>query len=859
MTQAIDKFTQENTNSDVNSIAPSHWQEWQKSAVLDYIIKRNVRTIYDARELDKILNKNNRKRWKHSDSLIPAWCVSGVDPLTGEATLQGVQVKPDNPRISEEGKPLKYEGAQGYNAAPLFLDPGIENYWNNIYQDILQPIIITEGAKKAGSGLSIGLATISLPGVSTCRKKGRLHQNLELFAKLGRTFYICFDNDILHKQMVQNALLGLSRELAAKGSKIMVIVLPDGDAKGMDDYIALHGGDAFKELVNNALTFEEWKEEASKKLEDEELSFQSRMASRFHLVNKIWGQHLRYNTLKKDIELYGTALDMNHIKLILALEFDIDVSKDDAFTIIERIAKAHSYSPVVEYLDEVEAKFPDVSGDYLDDLAYQFFGTTDPLHTTYFKNFLVASVARARHPGCWMDCALILYGEQGIRKSTFWRTLFGGDWFSDDLGNDNDKDEKMKMHRFWCLEWGEFETVYKRKDVEELKRFLAKKEETFRTPYDRVPVDYKRGFVFVGTTNQTEILNDPSGDRRFWIIPVSKAKIPVEAVLFCRDKIWAAANALYKAGYPYMLTDEQEAQRADRNRDYQVIDPWMEIVEEYVRVKDFVTTQSIYRLLGIDPAHQDVASDKRISGVMRRLGWERGREDGLRGSRGWKRKNENNNSEKNQETVDHGGSGGSEITETYTQQYDPPDPPRNKNIDPPSLFDYRGGSNGVDQGKPFNNQTSNVFDPPDPPKNENSVENANSDRTSEMVVNNTPIEQLDLPPTFNREVNKKLVTFLPLRKQRDNKTRWRILVEGQSTEVAIMGRGKDDTIAQLENCAAEFIQKCDRPWRPELNHPATYGGEVVTVVGFQSNPRRYQIEFQSGRKEYVKVSTLSKP
>ncbi|MDZ8056557.1 MAG: VapE family protein [Aulosira sp. ZfuCHP01] len=727
MTLAIDKFTQENTNSSVNSIASHHWQEWQKSAVLDHIITRNVRTIFDSRELDKILNKNNKKRWKHSDTLVPAWCVSGVDPLTGEPTLQGVQVKPDTPRIAEDGKPLKYEGAQGYNAAPLFLDPGIEDYWHSIYQDILQPIIITEGAKKAGSGLSIGIATISLPGVSTCRKKGRLHQNLELFAKLGRTFYICFDNDILHKQMVQNALLGLSRELAAKGSKIMVIVLPEGDAKGMDDYIALHGEEAFKELVNNALTFEEWKEEASKKLEDDEQSFQSRMASRFHLVNKIWGQHLRYNTLTKDIELHGHQLDMNHIKLILALEFDIDVSKDDAFTIIERIAKANSYSPAVEYLNEVEAKFPDISGDYLDDLAYQFFGTTDPLHATYFKNFLVAAVARARHPGCWMDCALILYGAQGIRKSTFWQTLFGEDWFSDDLGHDSDKDEKMKMHRFWCLEWGEFETVYKRKDVEELKRFLAKKRETFRTPYDRVPVDYKRGFVFVGTTNQTEILNDPSGDRRFWIIPVSKTKIPVETVLACRDRIWAAANELYKAGYVYRLSDEQDERRAELNREYQVLDPWMEIVEEYVRVKDFVTTQSIYRLLGIDPAHQDVASDKRISGVMRRLGWERGREDGVRGSRGWKRIPEKNNFEKNQNKEDQGGSGGSVIAETYLHQDDPSDPPRDKNIDPPNLFNYQGGYNQADQEKSFHNQASDVFDPPDPPINENFVENSNQD------------------------------------------------------------------------------------------------------------------------------------
>ncbi|BAY10641.1 virulence-associated E family protein [Calothrix sp. NIES-2098] len=476
-----------------------------------------------------------------------------------------------------------------------------------------------------------------------------------------------------------------------------------------------------------------------------------------------------------------------------------------------------------------------------------------------------------------MDCALILYGEQGIRKSTFWRTLFGADWFSDDLGNDNDKDEKMKMHRFWCLEWGEFETVYKRKDVEELKRFLAKKEETFRTPYDRVPVDYKRGFVFVGTTNQTEILNDPSGDHRFWIIPVTKSKIPVEAVLFCRDKIWAAANALYKAGYPYMLTDEQEAARAERNRDYQVIDPWMEIVEEYVRCKDFVTTQALYSLLGIEPSRQDVASDKRISGVMRRLGWERGRESGLRGSRGWKRKRKIDVFPENQNKVDQGGSGGSAIPENIANQ-------GNFMI---HLENSIGGSK-VDQGGSENNerstsetendppkvdhkvdhnfsaihQGSSVCDPPDPPISENfensENESANSNRL-ETVGANIPIEQMDLPPSFNSQVSDRLVTFLPLRKQQDNKTRWRILVEGQSTEVAILGRGKADTIIQLEKHAAEFIQKCDRNWRTQINQPAMYGGDEVQVVGYDPITRKYQVQLSSRLFQYVKASNLSKP
>jgi len=93
------------TASKSDEIAHHHWEEWKDSAVDDEIIRLNVRTIYDAREIDKILGRNTTRKWKHSGDLIPAWCASGIDPLTDEATLQGVQVKPDNTPVNKDGKP----------------------------------------------------------------------------------------------------------------------------------------------------------------------------------------------------------------------------------------------------------------------------------------------------------------------------------------------------------------------------------------------------------------------------------------------------------------------------------------------------------------------------------------------------------------------------------------------------------------------------------------------------------------------------------------------------------------------------------------------------------------------------------
>jgi len=664
------------TASKSDEIAHHHWEEWKDSAVDDEIIRLNVRTIYDAREIDKILGRNTTRKWKHSGDLIPAWCASGIDPLTDEATLQGVQVKPDNTPVNKDGKPQKYIGASGMEAAPLFLRTVMEAYWKSIIDDILKFVIITEGAKKAAAGLSAGYPTISIPGVTTCRKRGRLHPLLELFAVLGRTFYLCFDNDILYKKTVQDGLMGLAKELAARGSKVMVIKLPPGDAKGMDDYLSLHGKEAFDKLISSSSTFEEWKEElAELQLEPDDDEPKSKIAMNFEIIKEAWGDSLRYNTLKKEIEFNGFPIEIEHLKLLIGLQFPINIAKDDAFMIVEYIAKQNSYSPVIDYLDEVEAKFPDIDTSFLDGLAKLFFGTADPLHAKYLKNFLVASVARARNPGCWMDCALLLFGKQGIRKSTFWRTLYGDDFFSDDLGNSSDKDERMKMHRFWCLEWSEFETVYKHKDVETLKAFLARKHETFRTPYDRLPKDYKRSCLFVGTTNKEEILQDPTGSRRFWIIPVSR-NIPVEEAQKLRDRIWAAANALYKSGYSYRLTDEEDAMREIQNEQYEAVDPWEEIIAPLVENRQYVTLNDVYDLLAIEIAQRDIRNKNRITSVLRRLNCE---PDRIKVSGKWVRIwKEKNNFQKSS-----GSSGSNEksTSETIAPQDSQADPVENGVVD----------------------------------------------------------------------------------------------------------------------------------------------------------------------------------
>ncbi len=56
-------------------------------------------------------------------------------------------------------------------------------------------------------------------------------------------------------------------------------------------------------------------------------------------------------------------------------------------------------------------------------------------------------------PGCKVDTVLTLVGSQGVGKSTIPNTLFGNDWFSDNLPKmDTDKRTYASLHGHWCME-----------------------------------------------------------------------------------------------------------------------------------------------------------------------------------------------------------------------------------------------------------------------------------------------------------------------------------------------------------------------------------------------------------------------
>ena len=215
-----------------------------------------------------------------------------------------------------------------------------------------------------------------------------------------------------------------------------------------------------------------------------------------------------------------------------------------------------SFNPVLEYLEKQEWD----GTKRIDRLLVDYFGADDNIYThEAIRKMLVGSVSRIYRPGCKFDLVLTLVGDQGTYKSTFIKTL-GKEWFSDTFMTVQGKEALEQIQGSWLIEMAELAGL-KKAEVEAVKHFISKQEDTFRPAYAKTPETYKRQCTFWGTTNNKEFLRDPSGNRRFMPIDVNPHLIKKDVRFDLEpevDQIWAEAVHLFKKGEPLFLSKEAE-------------------------------------------------------------------------------------------------------------------------------------------------------------------------------------------------------------------------------------------------------------------------------------------------------------
>ena len=212
------------------------------------------------------------------------------------------------------------------------------------------------------------------------------------------------------------------------------------------------------------------------------------------------------------------------------------------------------------------------------------------------EKWLISAVARAFEPGCDVQSALILYGHQGLGKSSFFRIL-GKPWFADTPINIGSKDAYQQLATVWIYEWAELEALYRAKEMTAVKVFLSASHDTYRKAYGRLTKHVDRRVVFCGSTNRHDFLYDKTGSRRFWVLDTkgvldngrrsSTGQVILEADLSQlrkqKEQLWAEATHLYKQGISWNLPVDLESERAEGAEQYTAESPLYEAAKEAIQ------------------------------------------------------------------------------------------------------------------------------------------------------------------------------------------------------------------------------------------------------------------------------------
>lgn len=289
----------------------------------------------------------------------------------------------------------------------------------------------------------------------------------------------------------------------------------------------------------------------------------------------------------RDVDYSGVR---NYIECIYGIVSSQKV--DDALALEIEKKKFH---PIVEYIKSLQWDgVPRVNT-----LLIDYFGAEDNAYTrAAIRKMLCAAVTRVFHPGTKFDTALILVGPQATYKSTFVKKL-GKNWFSDTFTTVQGKESFEQIQGAWLVEIAELSGL-KKAEVETIKHYISKCEDSFRPAYGRTIETYKRQCVFFGTTNSKDFLRDPTGNRRFLPIDVrpeyATKNVAQELTEEEVDQVWAEAYEMYKQGEPLYMTGEEDMLAKIEQHKHSEQDERKGIIEEYLNAKypDNWTSMDLY-------------------------------------------------------------------------------------------------------------------------------------------------------------------------------------------------------------------------------------------------------------------------
>ena len=247
-------------------------------------------------------------------------------------------------------------------------------------------------------------------------------------------------------------------------------------------------------------------------------------------------------------------------------------------------ANVASYNPVEEFLNSVRGTWDGT--DRIRQLA-----DTVPNHmgrqwADWFYRWMLSMVAQ------WMNVmgpygnsvAPLLIGPQGYRKSTFCRNLLPEElqWgYTDQLDLNSRKEVDRTICQYLLVNLDEFDQLSRRSQDGYLKNLLQRADIRARKPYKTQVSQMRRYASFIGTSNQADLLTDPSGNRRYICVeltaPIDTAR-PIN-----HRQLYAQALHAVESGEQYWFSDDDVTRLMEHNRQYMHLGPAEMLFHDHFR------------------------------------------------------------------------------------------------------------------------------------------------------------------------------------------------------------------------------------------------------------------------------------
>ncbi|QVV66537.1 DNA polymerase [Synechococcus sp. LA31] len=303
---------------------------------------------------------------------------------------------------------------------------------------------------------------------------------------------------------------------------------------------------------------------------------------------------IRFNELTRVPEVDGNPItDLGLTYQLVAQQHGIEAGKNQAADALVFVAKTNTYNPVAEYLEGLRANEATPLME-LSEVAKLFgLDPRDELSAGLLQRALAGTTKRGLEPGAKFDqCPILRSRDQGLGKTEALRSLAGPGW-GDTLGKLDSRESlsgwkvTSKMARCWILELGEVDQLTKGRCSSEVKDWITTRNDIYAEKREINASEHPRRCVPWGTTNESELLNDITGSRRFWIIEVVH-RIDWDLIAHERDRIWRTALAWLDAGTETWLNPNSEegaallAATEERSFEATFTDPWVSSIAEYL-------------------------------------------------------------------------------------------------------------------------------------------------------------------------------------------------------------------------------------------------------------------------------------